>query len=76
MNNKLNPWFGSISGLVCAMALWHGVPSAQAQMAAPEPLVITAVTANTVGLAWNDIYDDEGGFVLTRSDDFGSLSPR
>ena len=42
---------------------------------APEPLVITGVTANTIGLAWNDIYDNEGGFRLERSTDSASFSP-
>jgi fibronectin type 3 domain-containing protein len=39
-----------------------------AQAPAPEPLLITSVTANTIGLSWNDIYSDEDGFRVERYD--------
>ena len=39
-----------------------------AQAPAPEPLVVNEVTANTIRLSWNDIYDNEDGFRLDRYD--------
>src|SRR2546422_124383 len=41
---------------------------ARAQAPAPEPAVVLGVTANSVGLAWNDIYDNEDGFRVSRWD--------
>src|SRR5262249_61535935 len=40
----------------------------------PAPLVVSGVTANTVSLTWNDIYDDEDGFLLTRWDNIGNMT--
>ena len=41
---------------------------------APEPLLITATTSNTIGLSWNDIYDNEEGFRVERFDPvFGAM---
>jgi fibronectin type 3 domain-containing protein len=52
----------------CLMLLFSSALCASlfAQAPAPEPLLITTVTANTIGLSWNDIYNDEDGFRLER----------
>src|SRR5436190_1763539 len=42
--------------------------SAFAQAPAPDPLQFTTITANTIGLSWNDIYSDEDGFRVERFD--------
>jgi hypothetical protein len=36
---------------------------------APDPLMVTGATATTISLTWNDIYNDEDGFPLERSED-------
>src|SRR5436190_14043463 len=46
------------------------------QAPAPEPLVASETTANTIRLSWNDIYSDEDGFRVERYNDmFGSYVP-
>jgi fibronectin type 3 domain-containing protein len=45
---------------LCATAL--------AQAPAPDPFVVTSSTAQTIGLSWNDLYEDEDGFRLDRFD--------
>ena len=73
MKKKLGQLFANVSSLICGTAVWLGsLATVQAQMPAPDPLVITGVTANTIGLEWNDIYDNEDGFLLTRTDGFGN----
>jgi uncharacterized protein len=43
--------------------------SAQATpVSSPGPLVVTSLTANTIGLAWSDMYSDEDGFRIKRYD--------
>src|SRR6516165_9411164 len=69
---KLNRLIGCFHGLLFGITLVPAI--VQAQLPAPEPLEITRVTANTIGLAWNDIYDDEDGFRLSRSDNFGNTT--
>ena len=71
MSKKLGQSFVRVSWLMCGMALWWTSP-VRAQMLAPEPFEITGITANTIGLSWNDIYEDEDGFLLTRMDSFGN----
>src|SRR5688500_1801441 len=34
----------------------------------PHPLVVDEITANTIRLSWNDIYNNEDGFRLNRYD--------
>ena len=68
MNKKLGR-------LICGMALWLGWTTwVQAQLPAPEPLVITGTTGNSISLAWNDIYENEDGFKLTRTDGWGAVT--
>src|SRR5215468_8231601 len=73
MNSKLNHFLPCTLAFVAALLLGPGW-AARAQLPAPEPLDVTAVTANTVALAWNDIYTDEDGFLLTRWDNHGNQS--
>src|SRR5688572_5900419 len=45
-----------------------------AQAPAPEPLVVNEITANTIRLSWNDIYNDEDGFRLNRYDSLTGMT--
>jgi titin len=65
---------GRIAALFLATVFLANLPWQSFAQSAPEPLMITGVTANTVGLAWNDIYTNEDGFRLTRSDSWGNWS--
>jgi phosphodiesterase/alkaline phosphatase D-like protein len=59
-------WIRNSTLVVIAALLSAG--RALAQAPAPDPLIVTGTTGTTIGLQWNDIYDNEDGFRIERWD--------